>query len=139
VRLERGPGWRITWSAGHAEQFDAVVCASGFHKPRFRASRTGVEIAPSPWASPSVEPTVSADLRMTLPETEAPDRIWTLGVSSYLGTPLVNAVYQAARQAEAVARQLAASRPHLRDEPEPARMARSQDFNDGPWLDGEQP
>jgi uncharacterized NAD(P)/FAD-binding protein YdhS len=137
VKLERGPGWRVTWIAGHSEQFDAVVCASGFHKPRFRASRTGVEIAPSPWASPSVEPTVSADLRMTLPETEAPDRIWTLGVSSYLGTPLVNAVYQAARQAEAVARQLAAS--YLRDEPEPARMARSQDFNDGPRLDGEQP
>jgi uncharacterized NAD(P)/FAD-binding protein YdhS len=116
-RLERDHAWRITWGDDRVEHFDAVVCAAGFHKPRFHASRTGVELTLAPVAHPLVEPSVAPDLRMTLPEAATPERIWTLGVSSYLGTPLVNAVYQAARQGDAVAREVVADRRRAHDEP----------------------
>jgi uncharacterized NAD(P)/FAD-binding protein YdhS len=129
AQLARGADWHVTWSAdtpgrspGAADRaqrfdhFDAVICASGFHKPRFHATRGGVEIAAAPWPHATVEPSVSPDLRMTLPDTDGPERIWTLGVASYLGTPLVNAVYQAAQQADAVARQLVAERRPLHDD-----------------------
>jgi len=107
IKVDRDDSWIAIWDGGREEHFDVVVCATGFHKPRFHAESNILQLVID-HTRQCVEPCVSSDLKVTLPNSSDPERIWTLGVASYLGAPLVNAVYQATQHAEAVARQISA-------------------------------
>jgi hypothetical protein len=50
-------------------------------------------------------PAVSAGLRVSLPGRDAAERIWMVGVASYLGAPLANAVFQTVPQVVDIRRQ----------------------------------
>ncbi|WP_322026708.1 FAD/NAD(P)-binding protein [Burkholderia sp. BCC1977] len=95
---EAGGRWRIDWRDGASETYDAVVCATGFQKAPLRASERALALSADADVTGGV-PRVSPDLRVWLAGAAHPERIWTLGVASYAGAPLINAVYQAARQA----------------------------------------
>ncbi|MCR4465370.1 FAD/NAD(P)-binding protein [Burkholderia sp. SCN-KJ] len=95
---EVGGRWRIDWQDGASETYDAVVCATGFQKAPLRASEHALALSADADVTGGV-PRVSHDLRVWLAGAARPERIWTLGVASYAGAPLINAVYQAARQA----------------------------------------
>lgn len=107
VRL--GATWLAEWPGGLVSTFDAVVCATGFHKPQLCARDGLLDLVtgPSRGFSP---PEVGPDLRVTLPGRSEPEQIWLLGIASHVRVPLVSAVYVAARQADTVARQLAGGR-----------------------------
>lgn len=106
TQLEWQGQWRVHDAQGRIEAVDAVVCASGFHKQFFHASRNGLELQVPP-ATPCTPPYVSAQLQVSLPGAEAPEDIWLLGVASYLAAPMVNSVYQSVRQAREVVMLLA--------------------------------
>jgi uncharacterized NAD(P)/FAD-binding protein YdhS len=113
VRLHpAAEAWRADWEDGSRESFHTVVCAAGFHLPRFQGGPDGLDLD-SGSAAPGRPLEVDPDLRVILPGRSHPERIWTLGISSHGRVPLVNAVYQAVRQAEAVVRSLAAPGPPL--------------------------
>jgi uncharacterized NAD(P)/FAD-binding protein YdhS len=98
-RLRRDELWRVQWSSGAFDSFDAVICATGFHRQRFHATYNSLALtADTPLAAPRVSP----DLRVWLPQAGEPERIWTAGVASYLAAPMVNAVYQSVRQANQI-------------------------------------
>lgn len=107
-RVERGTDeWWVTWSEhGEPERFDAVVCATGFRRPRFHVEQDALNIIVDE-ATACVEPTVAPDLRVSFRNDASLENIWLLGVSSYLRSPLVSIVYQGAQQAESVALSLA--------------------------------
>lgn len=128
VRLDRQGTWMASWAQLPPEPFHAVVCAAGFQKPRFHAEHDRLELVTDASRLCAV-PSVSAALQVTLPGGPAPERIWTLGVASYLGAPLVNAVYQAAQQADAVARHLAAEADQSAD---PAYFGQAADDTRSP-------
>ena len=112
IRLDRQATWMATWAQSTPVSFDAVVCAAGFQKPQFHAGHDRLELVTG-ISRRCVAPHVSAALQVTLPESATPERIWTLGVASYLGAPLVNAVFQAVQQADFVARLLAVKQAEL--------------------------
>ncbi|SEA67269.1 FAD/NAD(P)-binding protein [Paraburkholderia sartisoli] len=100
-RLRRDELWRVQWSSGTLDSFDAVICATGFQKQRFHATYDSLELTGDPLL-PVTAPRVSQDLRVWLPEASEPERIWTAGIASYLAAPMVNAVYQSVRQASEI-------------------------------------
>lgn len=101
VRLDPcGTRWRATWANGRAASFDAVVCAAGFHEPRISVTDDIVTFAAEQGRGSL--PEITPDLRVVLPGRTVPERVWVLGISSSSRVPLVNAVYQASRQAEAI-------------------------------------
>jgi hypothetical protein len=104
--LEWQGQWQVHDAHGHIEAVDAVVCATGFHKQFFHATRDGLELQVSP-TTPCTPPYVSPQLQVSLPGAEAPENIWLLGVASYLAAPMVNSVYQSVRQAREVVMLLA--------------------------------
>ncbi|MBW0445155.1 hypothetical protein [Paraburkholderia phenoliruptrix] len=93
--------WRVQWSSGAFDSFDAVICATGFHRQRFHATYNLLALT-AETVSPLAVPHVSPDLRVWLPEAGEPERIWTAGIASYLAAPMVNAVYQSVRQANQI-------------------------------------
>ena len=101
-RLRRDERWRVEWSSGALDSFDAVICATGFQRQRFHATRDSLALTADPLL-PVTAPRVSQDLRVWLPEASEPERIWTAGIASYLAAPMVNAVYQSVRQANEIA------------------------------------
>lgn len=122
TKLDWQGGWQVHGRDG-IERVDAVVCATGFHKQRFHASADGLELLRDPQAA-CTPPQVSAQLQVTLPGSPQPQRIWMLGVASYLAAPMVNSVYQSVRQASEVVRQLGATRSeHVLLDHHPARTA----------------
>ena len=100
VKLEWGGRWQAHGCHG-IEEVDAVVCATGFHKQRFHATSNGLELLVDPYA-PCTPPHVSANLQISLLGSSRAERIWMLGVASYLAAPMVNSVYQSVRQASEV-------------------------------------
>lgn len=100
-RLRRDEFWRVQWSSGVLDSFDAVICATGFHRPRFHATYNSLALT-ADTLLPVTAPRVSPDLRVWLPEASEPERIWTAGIASYLAAPMVNAVYQSVRQANQI-------------------------------------
>jgi thioredoxin reductase len=101
-------GWAVSWLAGDTQLFDAVVCATGFHRPRFHVKANALEIVTDA-ARAAETPRMTADLRVILRGSNTPENIWLVGVSSYLRSALVSIVYQGAQQADAIASSLAQS------------------------------
>lgn len=97
TRLEWQGSWQACDELGNIEAIDAVVCATGFHKQLFHATRDGLELQ-MPSATTCTPPEVSPQLQVCLPGADGPENIWLLGVASYLAAPMVNSVYQAVRQ-----------------------------------------
>lgn len=110
---EHGPRWRGHWPGGHTEDFDAVVCATGFTPPRLRADRHGLELMDRPGRPLNGLPEPDLDLRVRLPghegpgRHEGPERIWLLGLTAAARVPFVNAAHHAVEQADQVATQIA--------------------------------
>lgn len=101
--LDSGARWTVRWDDGRRDDYDAIVCATGFRKAPLYASAHAImlgEQADVAGASLRVAP----DLRVSLPGLANPERIWTLGLASQSGAPIVNAVYQAVRQAHELCR-----------------------------------
>ena len=97
ARLRPGARWRVFWGDGKQDDFDAIVCATGFRKAPLAGSATAVTFgAAAPGDAPLC---VGSDLRVWFEGAAHPERIWTLGLASQPGAPIVNAVYQAVRQA----------------------------------------
>ena len=102
VRLQPGARWTVSWPDGTNDDFDAVVCATGFSKAPLAATTNAVILGN---ALPGSAPLrVASDLRVWLDGATKPERIWTLGLASQAGAPIVNAVYQAVRQAHDICR-----------------------------------
>lgn len=102
----KAEGWSVSWPDGADEQiFDAVVCATGFHRPLFNVRPNALDIIMDP-AQGVETPRVTSDLRVIFQKSETPENIWLLGVSSYLRSALVSIVYQGAVQADVIARSL---------------------------------
>ncbi|RKP45261.1 FAD/NAD(P)-binding protein [Trinickia fusca] len=99
---EQAGEWAVTWADDSVQTFDAVVCATGFHRPRFHARAQEIEIV-TDLSRRAEPPAVGPDLRVTLPESQSPEDIWLIGVSSYLRSALTSIVYQGAKQADAIA------------------------------------
>lgn len=121
IKLEWQGNWRVHGRNG-VEEVDAVVCATGFHKQRFHATSDGLELLVGPQA-PCNAPHVSAQLQVSLPGSLRPERIWMLGVASYLAAPMVNSVYQSVRQASETVLMLKGSQGDTEALPEPAAGA----------------
>jgi uncharacterized NAD(P)/FAD-binding protein YdhS len=102
VRLQPGAGWTVSWRDGTNDDFDAVVCATGFSKAPLAATTNAVIFGNAAPGSGPLQ--VASDLRVWLDGATAPERIWTLGLASQAGAPIVNAVYQAVRQAHDICR-----------------------------------
>ncbi len=98
TELHRGAQWGVRWDDGAHDIYDAIVCATGFCKAPLRASANAIVLDECA-AVPGATLRVGSDLRVLLPGAACPERIWTLGLASQLGAPIVNAVYQAVRQA----------------------------------------
>jgi hypothetical protein len=101
ARCYQDEKWHVEWSGGGFDSFDAVVCATGFKKQYFHATHDALALVKKT-AIPSTVPHVSRDLRIWLPGADTPERIWTAGIASYLGRPIVNAFYQSVRQANEI-------------------------------------
>ncbi|ALL67725.1 Hydroxyacylglutathione hydrolase [Paraburkholderia caribensis MBA4] len=97
--LYRDETWRVQWHDGSPDAYDAVVCATGFHKAYLRVSADKLALDADMDADIGVEPHVSTDLRVWMAGASQAERIWTLGLASHLGSPMINAVYQIVRQA----------------------------------------
>ncbi|TAM50367.1 MAG: FAD/NAD(P)-binding protein [Paraburkholderia sp.] len=101
--LHRGARWTVRWDDGGLDEYDAIVCATGFCKAPLYASAHAVALGEQAvGAGESLR--VGPDLRVSLPGLAHPERIWTLGLASQSGAPIVNAVYQAVRQAHELCR-----------------------------------
>lgn len=101
-KLEWQGNWQVYDSHDGIEEVDAVVCATGFHKQHFHAAHDGLELQVDPLL-PCTPPYVSAQLQVSLPGSSHPEKVWMLGVASYLAAPMVNSVYQSVRQASETA------------------------------------
>lgn len=102
AKLNFGARWSVRWRDGGQDVYDAVVCATGFHKTSAGATAEGLRFGDSAPAGMAMH--VGSDLRVVLPGAARPERIWLLGLASQPGAPIVNAVYQSARQAFEVCR-----------------------------------
>jgi uncharacterized NAD(P)/FAD-binding protein YdhS len=102
ARLQPGARWRVLWRDGAQDDFDAIVCATGFRKAPLATSATAVTFggaAVGDTVAGAASLRVGSDLRVRFDGATNPERIWTLGLASQPGAPIVNAVYQAVRQA----------------------------------------
>jgi hypothetical protein len=105
LRLEPlGTGWQATWP-NHVSHFDALLCATGYHPPHL-ATSPGLLRLDTP-GTPTVDPT----LRLRLPGSQSPERIWLLGTTSHPHTPITNYLHTAVTQAAALPHSLLAH-PH---------------------------
>lgn len=101
AQLERTSQWIVRWQDGSQDAFDALVCATGFRRPPQAA---GVDVllfgeATGEAAATGAALDVGPDLRVRLDRAAPAERIWTVGLASQPGEPIVNAVYQSVRQA----------------------------------------
>ena len=118
LALRPGKRWLVTWPDGAAEQFDAIVSATGYHTPQLHVEGTTLHLLDNP-TQPCRTPTVHPDLRITLPQFTQPERIWLLGISSSVRVPSINAVYPMVQQTDRLCRQLTTPQPAQR-QPAPA-------------------
>lgn len=96
-RVSNEQSWVVEWTDKKIETFDAIVCATGFSKPQWRATNNSLEWCVEQRPShPGVQ--VTSDLRVCFDDSIHPERIWTIGVASHLAAPIVNSVYQTVRQ-----------------------------------------
>lgn len=102
AQLHFGARWSVRWKEGGQDAYDAIVCATGFHKASSGAMAEGLRFDDPAAADTTIH--VGPDLRVVLPGAARPERIWLLGLASQAGTPIVNAVYQSVRQAFEVCR-----------------------------------
>jgi len=102
ARLHPGSRWTVAWRDGTNDDFDAVVCATGFGNPPLAATANAVIVGDAAQGSGPLQ--VAPDLRVRFDRATKPERIWTLGLASQAGAPIVNAVYQAVRQAHDICR-----------------------------------
>ena len=102
ARLQPGARWTVAWRDGANSDFDAVLCATGFNKAPLAASMNAMMLGDAALGSAPLQ--VASDLRVWFDGATKPERIWTLGLASQAGTPIVNAVYQAVRQAHDICR-----------------------------------
>jgi hypothetical protein len=102
ARLHPGGRWTVAWRDGTNDDFDAVVCATGFGKAPLAATANAVIVGDAAQGSGPLQ--VAPDLRVRFDRATKPERIWTLGLASQAGAPIVNAVYQAVRQAHDICR-----------------------------------
>lgn len=108
TQLSLDEAWCAGWKDNSSTIFDAVVCATGFHLPSFNVKGNRLELNPHTSRS-NVFPDTTPDLRVIFPDQSTPERIWIIGIASYLRVPVVNAVYSAVKQAAFVGQQFAAS------------------------------
>lgn len=99
-------GWTVWWQNGMRSRHDAVVCAAGFHPPALSCRRPELRLD-VPATHRLMAPRVDADLRLRFPRGASPERIWLLGTTSYLRTPIVNYLRTAVEQADGIARSIA--------------------------------
>jgi hypothetical protein len=101
-------GWSVAWEneAGmdNRSRFDAIICATGFHLPRFHASSGALQFVTDPAHTHPTPPHVTADLRVQLPHAAAAENIWLIGIPSYLRSGLISIAYLGVLQADKVAR-----------------------------------
>lgn len=97
-RVSHEQGWVVEWADKKLETFDAIVCATGFSKPQWRATNSSLEWCVEQRPSHSGV-RVTPDLRVCFDGAIHPERIWTIGIASHLAAPIVNSVYQTVRQA----------------------------------------
>ncbi|SIT19501.1 FAD-NAD(P)-binding [Thalassolituus maritimus] len=106
TNIVRDDQWLVAWGQADDEQrFDAIISAAGYTRPTLHMDEEKLTISPE-YKGESREPKVSEELRICFPGEENPEKIWLVGVASYLRAPLVNGVFQATRQSEIVRRQL---------------------------------
>lgn len=99
--------WQVGWNdRASFTEFDAIVSAAGYTKPTLFIDQGKLTIAPE-FELNNREPQVSNDLRIHFTNQHAPERIWLVGVASYLRAPLVNGVFQATMQSRMIRQQLA--------------------------------
>lgn len=102
ARLQPGARWTVSWRDGANDDFDAVVCATGFSQAPLAATANAVIVGDAAPGSGPLQ--VASDLRVRFDGATKPERIWTLGLASQAAAPIVNAVYQAVRQAHGICR-----------------------------------
>lgn len=100
-----GTGWTAHWPDRTRTRFEAVVCATGYSPPRLSCVDDELWLDARPADSGAV-PEPAPGLRLRFPGRAAPERIWALGTTSHLHTPIVHYLRTAVRQAEAVARSM---------------------------------
>jgi FAD-NAD(P)-binding len=105
VGMYPGPDWRVRWRDGSEERFDAVVGAAGYQPPRLRTD--GHELLLDGHPRGDHLPELHPDLRVSLPSSTRPERIWRLGIESAARVPSISAVYPLVQQVDRVCGQLA--------------------------------
>lgn len=109
VDLRRGARWTATWPDATTGTFDAVVGAAGYHPPPLHADGTGLDLTGGSGRgeAPHVEP----DLRIRLPRSAQPERIWLLGIPSAARVASINAIYPMAQQVARTCRAVVLAQP----------------------------
>lgn len=101
--------WRVEWpgATGSApDVFDHVVNATGFHAPELWWADEGSELRLAPHGTATVRH-LAPDLRVRRTPEAPPERVWVAGVGTHPYIPFSNYLPTVARQARAVARQVA--------------------------------
>ncbi|WP_372405811.1 FAD/NAD(P)-binding protein [Streptomyces luteireticuli] len=102
--------WRVEWPGSRSPTgvFDHVVNATGFHPPELWWADGGAELRLVPHGTDTVRH-LGPDLRVRREPGAPPERVWVAGVGTHPRVPFSNFLPTVARQARAVARQVAAS------------------------------
>jgi uncharacterized NAD(P)/FAD-binding protein YdhS len=108
--IERdGNEWLVRWGSGESKNFDAIVCASGQHPPKYDAKPSSLTFINDPKQCVTF-PELTSDLSVKLPNAIKSERIWFVGIPAHISVPAVYALYIGVRQANEVARQIAESK-----------------------------
>ncbi|WP_161981726.1 FAD/NAD(P)-binding domain-containing protein [Streptomyces sp. TM32] len=111
----RGDGWAVRWPDGSAEEFDHVVCASGYRVGPLTVTDGGLRIGGS---ADGPRPEILDSLRIRLAPGRPAERIWVVGAAAGTRFPIVNYLRAAAQHAAVVAEQF--SRPVVTEARPPA-------------------
>jgi uncharacterized NAD(P)/FAD-binding protein YdhS len=103
-----GNEWLVRWQSGEQQAFDAIVCASGQHPPKFHATNDAVTFINDP-SQPVLCPELTSDLAVRLPGAAKSERIWFVGIPAHISVPAVYALYIGVAQGNKVAKEIAES------------------------------
>lgn len=98
-------GWRVSWPDGTAEEFDHVVCATGYRVGPLSVDDDGGLRIGEGGTGPA--PELLDDLRLRLRPGQGAERVWVVGAGAASRYPIVNYLRAAAQHAAVVAEQLA--------------------------------
>jgi uncharacterized NAD(P)/FAD-binding protein YdhS len=100
--------WLVSWESGESRSFDAIVCATGQHAPKYDAKPESITFV-NDTEQTVTYPELATDLSVKLPEATKSERIWFVGIPAHISVPAVYAFYIGVRQANEVAQRIAES------------------------------